>query len=123
MRIANAAGDVAMTGDIFGDQDIAWVQPLFSPVGNLEFSYPRQVHHVLQPGCVVVVRIWPSRAGIECDVSGAHVVDDFGKLLRGQVFKVRFSVAACVDSDYLYHCPAPLLLMLLSLLVSRSLST
>ena len=52
---ANAAGDVAVSGEVLGNQHVPRHQAAFGPIGGLELGDAGQVDHVLAPGSGVVV--------------------------------------------------------------------
>ena len=86
-----------------GHQHVAGEHPHLRSVGNLKLGDAVQIHHVLPPRRVVVVRKARRFPAANRYVAGADVVGNVRELVRRQVLKVALAVAAGINSYYLSH--------------------
>src|SRR5262249_29866420 len=96
-------GDVPMAGQIFSYQDITGEESALGTISRLKFRHARQIDDILTPGGLVIVREGWGRTAVQRDGSVSQVIHDRGKLLRGHILEVRFSVSTGINTDDLHQ--------------------
>src|SRR5947207_1424873 len=96
--------DVALTSDVFGDQDVAWAQPAHGAVADLDVDCPAEREH-RRPSRRVVPRIAALRIEpADDDAAAGNQLPAVGLIAarreaRHDLLEVRFPVRARVDAD------------------------
>src|SRR5437879_3760140 len=96
--------DVALTGEVLGDQDIAWAQPAHGAVADLDVDRPAEREH-RRPSRRVVPRIAALRIEpADDDAAAGDQLAAVGLITarreaRRDLLEVRFPVRARVDAD------------------------